>query len=288
VVWRRFRRWAPPVSALAVVVVTLSPATSHALIKFGSDLTPSVSNTAEDCILSTPPCTNLLTAVRAQNSFPVASPTSGTVVRFGIKSASADTVTFRLGQIASTFPAKGRGAGTGPTAKLPAPGTYSYSAAVHVHAGDFVGVDSSSVSAISTACGIGGGGFDIFHPTLVNGGSYQSPDSNSSCELLVNAVVHPSNRFTFLNPKINTRKGTARLPVILPGPGGLKLTGKGIKRASRSADRAGKVTLPIRPNARLRKRLIRRGSVRVRAEVTFKPQGGDPRTRSKRVKLVER
>ena len=119
--------------------------------------------------------------------------TDGVIVRFGIKSATADLVTFRLARLSGEG---ATGAGTGSVVLLPGAGTYSFPADTRVRAGDYVGVDTSSVSAYSTACGTGGREF-TYHPTLLDGGPLQHADSNSTCEFLVNAKVRPSNRFTF-------------------------------------------------------------------------------------------
>jgi hypothetical protein len=84
----------------------------------------------------------------------------------------------------------------------------------------------------------------------------------------------------------NGERGTAKLALLLPGPGRLVLSGKGIKRVTRHPGKAGGATLRIKPKGKLKPRLINRGEAKVDAEVTFKPKGGHARTRSKTVKLV--
>ena len=282
------RRQVVAVSILAFTAAALLPANSAASITFGSDLSGAPSATPDDCTpLSTPPCTHLLVGVRGGSAFPAASPTSGTVKRFGIQSGAADTVTFRLGRLTPNSPVMGRGAGTGPTVTLPAAGAYSFPADLRVRVGDLVGVDSSSVSAVSKSCPPGGLYYTFF-PTLVNSGRFQSVDSNSTCELLVNATVEPDNEFTFRKPRRNRNRGTATLPVVVPGPGGLTLTGRRIKKATADAARAGRVTLPVKPTAKLRGRLNRKGSATVNAKVRFEPDGGHPGTQAEQVELIKR
>ena len=57
---------------------------------------------------------------------------------------------------------------------------------------------------------------------------------------------------------------------------------------TKHATKAGHARLSIRPKGKVKRQLINRGKVTVDAEVTFKPEGGDPRTKSKTVGLVRR
>jgi hypothetical protein len=109
------------------------------------------------------------------------------------------------------------------------------------------------------------------------------------------AAAPPSNRFRFGKLKRNRKKGTAKLTVIVPGPGRLILAKtKAVKGANRSARAAGRVTIPIVIRGRTKGRLARLagktgiGRVRVRIRVTFAPTGGTPLTLSKRLTLVKR
>jgi hypothetical protein len=278
-------RIAIALSAMAVAIAALSPARSSATITFGSDLKSPLSGIIDDCLLTDGSCTHLLTGVHRGNEFPAASPTDGVVVKFGIKSAAGDSVTFRLGRLSSDFRAKG--AGFGSVELLPGAGTYSFPAYTPIRAGDYVGVDSSSVSAASSACG-GGARWFAYFPPLDDGGPFQDPAYNSTCELLVNATVRPSSHFKLEEVERNEGRGTATLALDLPGPGNLKLSGKGVKPRSTHAAEAGKAKLPIKPRGKVKRRLGSRGEAKVKVEVTFKPEGGASRTKSKRVKLIER
>jgi hypothetical protein len=90
-----------------------------------------------------------------------------------------------------------------------------------------------------------------------------------------------SNQFAFGKLKLNKRSGTAMLTVMVPGPGGLVLTGKGIRQAQAGAGAAGGVALPIRLSGRAKARLVKTGKAKVQALVTFAPTGGEPRTEAK-------
>lgn len=274
-------RVALALSAIAFVAAAVAPASSSANITFGSDLKSQPENVTDDCLLTDGSCTHVLTGVHSGNEFPARSPTDGVIVKFRIESATADVVTFRLARVSDDFRAKG--AGTGSVVLLPSPGTFSFPADTPVRAGDYVGVDSSSVTA--GACPTRGRWFAYF-PPLEDGGQFQSPAYNSTCEFLINATVRPSNRFNFDGVSTNDSRGTAKLALDLPGPGGLKLSGKGIKRVKKHASRAGNVKLAIRAKGKAKRRLINRGKLKVHVKVGFKPEGGKPRSKSKTVKLV--
>lgn len=90
----------------------------------------------------------------------------------------------------------------------------------------------------------------------------------------------PSNLFTLGKPKLNQRRGTAQLPVTVPGPGELELSGNGVKatRVVRidAARPQGPVRLLIAAMGAKRSRLNRTGKFTVRPRVTYTPDGGDP------------
>lgn len=101
-------------------------------------------------------------------------------------------------------------------------------------------------------------------------------------------TVKAPNNFKFGKLKRNLRKGTAKLTIRVPAAGKLVLSGKKAKRAQRSAKRAGKVVLNIRPKPKAKKQLAAKGNAKVRIRVTFRPTGGDPLTKSKTLKLIQR
>jgi DNA-binding beta-propeller fold protein YncE len=119
-------------------------------------------------------------------------------------------------------------------------------------------------------------------------GTPLSPCAELSAEgepVKVSLVRVPSNGFRFAGLIRNRRNGSAVLFVRVPGPGKVILKGRGVRRLSRSALRATRVRLPIRPKVRLRQFLKRHGKGRIRVEVTFKPIGGTPFTREKPIVL---
>ena len=292
----RLRRRAAALSVLALAAAALYPTASQATVTFGSDLSLPPTSTSSNCVLSTPPCTHLGGGVHDGNAFPAESPVSGVVVRFGLKtgvlSGANETVTFRLIRPDTEFGGAAVGVATGPTVAVHEPGVYSFPANVPVKIGNSLGIDTTSTRAISDpdtpgAC-FEGSYFLTYHPVLANGGPFQAPDSNSVCELLINAVVEPSNAFSVANGKRNRKKGTAALLVDVANPGKLTLTGKGVKTATKSVGAADLTTLLIRATGKKKRRLNKTGKVKLQAKVTYKPMGGALSTQSRKLKLKKR
>jgi len=99
----------------------------------------------------------------------------------------------------------------------------------------------------------------------------------------------PDNRFGLGSLKRNKRRGTAKLPASVPGPGTLELSQtRTLRGASLTATAVGPVTMVIRPTGRGSRALRRSGRLRVSANVTFTPQGGDPSTQTRSIRLVRR
>jgi hypothetical protein len=102
----------------------------------------------------------------------------------------------------------------------------------------------------------------------------------------------PSNQFSFGKVKKNKRKGTAKLTVeIEDGPGELGLTKtKKVKADDEAVEGAGRTEekLAIKPKGKARKKLGKKGKAKVKAEVTYTPDGGEPNTQSKKLKLKKR
>ena len=103
-------------------------------------------------------------------------------------------------------------------------------------------------------------------------------------------VALPNNEFVFGKVKRNRKRGTAKLTVELyDGPGELKLAkNKKVKGKQKGAEAAGKEKLPIKPKGNAKKKLDRSGTAKVKAKVTYTPEGGEPNTQSKRLRLVKR
>src|SRR5262249_48953872 len=130
-------------------------------------------------------------------------------------------------------PYSASGDGTGPTVTLAGNGLHTFPANLVIRAGDYVGIDSSVTSSFSRASdACGPGSFSArWHPPLVDFAPLVVGGSNIICELLVNAEVVPSTTVNIndqKNQKYKVAKGKIILPIELPGPGGLKISGNGV------------------------------------------------------------
>jgi CSLREA domain-containing protein len=97
-----------------------------------------------------------------------------------------------------------------------------------------------------------------------------------------------SNNFTFGKLKLNRRRGIAFLFVRVPGAGRVVLRGPKVRRVVRNPRGAARVRLPIRARPKVRRRLLRTGRIRTRVRVTYRPTGGTPRTKTRRVRLIKK
>jgi hypothetical protein len=134
-----------------------------------------------------------------------------------------------------------------------------------------------------------------------DGASPWDTTDNSSIGQFRVTLNQPPNSFTLGSVVRNKRRGTALLPVQVPGPGTLTLSGRGVKAktasgsgAQTSVDAAGTVTLAVKPKGKVKRKLLDRHKARVRLNVTFAPSApsdhpaGVPATQSIGVKLIRR
>lgn len=95
--------------------------------------------------------------------------------------------------------------------------------------------------------------------------------------------------FSFARVKQDKKKGTAKLTVKVPAAGKVKLAkSKNVKGDKARADAKGKVKLAVRAKGKAKKQLAASGKAKVKAKVRYKPEGGPPSTKTKRVKLKQR
>ena len=272
-------------SALGVALsaLLLLPASGQANLTVGNDLTLAATTTASHCEIATPPCTYSTTGNHTGNVLPARSPVSGVVQSFGIKTSAPEAVTFRLTRFRQ---ATATGAGVGPSATVPA-GLSSVPASVPIEAGDSVGIDTDSTTALSCGAGLGGG-FYLFHPTLTEGGPFEPADASSSCDLLVNAVVRPENRFRLRGLSRDRDAGTAIQTLDVSNPGRISVTGQGVRADAANVRVAGSTTLELAATGAKQRELRRHGTVGLRPTFTFTPQGGTARETRAAVTLIRR
>jgi virginiamycin B lyase len=117
------------------------------------------------------------------------------------------------------------------------------------------------------------------------------PDIGDGCgDVAVDGLgPRPSNQFSFGKAKKNKRQGTAELTVKVPGPGELQLAkNKKVKADEEPAEARGKEKLRVKARGKASSKLRRTGKAKVKAEVTYTPDGGEPNTRAKRLRLIKR
>jgi virginiamycin B lyase len=107
--------------------------------------------------------------------------------------------------------------------------------------------------------------------------------------MAVDALL-PSNEFSLGKAKRNKKRGTAKLTVeSLDPPGELELGGtRKLKGREKSVEQAAEAKLPVKPKGKAKRKLKKGGKSRVKAEVTYTPDGGEPNTQVKSLKLVKR
>jgi hypothetical protein len=77
--------------------------------------------------------------------------------------------------------------------------------------------------------------------------------------------------------KKDKERGTAQPTVEVPAPGDVALVQtKNLKGAGLRAEAAGEVQLPIKPQGGAKEKLAHKGKAKVKAEVTYTPDGGEP------------
>jgi len=85
--------------------------------------------------------------------------------------------------------------------------------------------------------------------------------------------------------RLNRKKGTAKLPVSLPGSGQLKVSGRGYKAARKSVDFAKTLKLTIRARGKPLKKLKASGKAKLKLTFAFSTSDGSVATQTKSVVL---
>jgi hypothetical protein len=100
---------------------------------------------------------------------------------------------------------------------------------------------------------------------------------NTGEQLNVSALVALDNRLTVSGVKRDKKRGSAKVTLEIPNPGVLHLSGAGVvfRGARHRQVDAGAVSLLVRAFGRAREKLLDTGKVRVIAQITYAPTGGD-------------
>ena len=244
---RAVRRLLPIVALSAVAFSVASPAQGSVTIGHVLGTGPPAP------VFCFPTCTLRQATLAPEDGLATAgltSPTNGVVTNFGISvvaSNQSGDLTIRLRVL------RGRtGAGSSePLTLLDADGVQTFATELPIAVGDGIGLDTlptSSPGSIGIARGTAAGNsvIELFSPPLLDGGAEQSPQGAPGGVLDMNAVIEPTNTFSFGKVTRNTDKGNATVSVDVPNAGELVVAGKGVKRATKSATAPGVVKLKVR------------------------------------------
>jgi hypothetical protein len=84
---------------------------------------------------------------------------------------------------------------------------------------------------------------------------------------------------------LHRKVGTATFNLTIPAPGKLVLTGHGLEKSTRTLDRGGKIKMPVRPRGGTRATLGQTGQIAREVTVKYLPVVGNPKTKSKQIRL---
>jgi hypothetical protein len=98
-------------------------------------------------------------------------------------------------------------------------------------------------------------------------------------------LVKARNDITVGKLSRNRRVGTATLELTVPEPGTAVVTGKGIKKATVRFEKGGTLKASLRPDAKGRKGLNKKGRLKAKLRISYSPVGGDANTISHSIAL---
>jgi hypothetical protein len=101
-------------------------------------------------------------------------------------------------------------------------------------------------------------------------------------------VVPIRSKVKVAKVKLNKRKGTATVLAQVSGPGTVVLTGKGIVKQKRTSHGVGVVKLAVKTKGKAKRLLNEKGKAKVRAKLTFRPQGSTPVSVTRTITLKKR
>jgi hypothetical protein len=261
--------------ALTSVAVAL-PGTSGANVTIGSadPLSPSVEGVV-GC--GTPPCSWSQAALPGRL---LSAPVNGRVVRWSVQWANTpDTVALQVLRTSA-------GGAIFLAATAPEPistPTHSFAASLPISIGDRIAVQDLGAT-VSSPRGrtVPGAVID----TWVNSPPPNVPTppdvSNNppDTELLLNAEIEPSNDATLSRPRLNKKKGNARLTVTLPNAGSLTIGGRPVRPQTLTATQPGPIELVLAPTKKAKKGLKRKGKAKGKTRFTFTPEFGTAATKT--------
>ena len=224
------------------------------------------------------------------------SPVTGVIVRWRLLQFTGGPFKLRvLTHVAGdTYTATGSSAPQTPSSTA----LQTYSTNLPIKAGQTIGIDVANVSDQLGLAFVTGATYGYFAPPIADGSTLPFSSTLTGREIGLNADIAtvPPNAYSFDGVALNKKTGTATLAVVVPGPGTLSLTGKGVKAqrsareatASKAVSTAGLVNLLIKPKGKAKKKLKKTGRAKVKVKVTYTPTGGTAASQSKKIKLIKK
>jgi hypothetical protein len=196
------------------------------------------------------------------------SPLTGTIVRWRLRDPLGGP--FRLRVLTPVAGKTYTGAGSGPFQAASGAGIHVLPVSLPIAAGQTIAIDNSQGGDKLGGRSVSGSSYLFMLPQLADGATATAIGPANGLEVGFNADVATD---ALGRAKRNRRRGTAKLTVRLPGPGKVTLRGKALRRDRAERSGAGRVKLLVKPKGRLRHRLRRTGSAKVRVRVSFVPTG---------------
>jgi hypothetical protein len=108
------------------------------------------------------------------------------------------------------------------------------------------------------------------------------------CGVAVDSSAPGTEQLELGKPKRNRRRGTARIPVLIPSGGRVALRGHRVQTVQRETVGADKLRMSVQLRDGKRKRLQRSGRAKATVRVAFEPDDGDKTSERKTMRLVKR
>jgi hypothetical protein len=168
---------------------------------------------------------------------------------------------------------------------------------IAVKAGDILGdFNTATTDPICTFTATGETYPRFAGGTLSDGSSADFTVFSGDRRLNVSAVIEPTNTFSVGAAALNKKKGTATVPVTVPNPGTLALSGGGSKPqaasgpiAAKAVSAPGTVSLLVKAQGKKKKTKLRtKGKVKVSPTITFTPTDGTARSQTVTIKLQKK
>jgi hypothetical protein len=287
---RRLPKRVALATSLAALLLAAGVSPARAAVTIGSNLArePDVSSDYSP----RPTFSNVSLASDRQAPGGLFSPVNGTVVRWRIRAGDLTGATnFRI--IRSLGGGLFTAGGTSASVTPPIHATTSYDVELPIQIGDYIGLDCCLDPGSAEFFVSGGAAIrNEWQPSLADGGPGRASSNTHPYEVALSAEIKPSSSFTLAVSTRNKKKGTATLLATVPNAGKLTGAGKGIKVAnaavaSKTIGGPGSVQLLIKAKGEKKAELNSTGRVTLKPKITYTPNGGSPRTESKKVRLIK-